>query len=110
MIKLHKKPKRSKLRYLLLLSIVGVILAQLFFSCSLSTYGGEINHLLEEKRKLEEENQVLENQVAKLSSLSFIRERAELELRMVPAEIEFFSARRPAQLARLGSGRFSDDR
>ena len=47
---------------------------------------------------LEQENQLLENQLAQLSALGFIRGRAELELGMAPAEIEFFSSSRQAVL------------
>ena len=99
MIKSQKKGKKSKLKYLFLLPIVGVVLIQLFLSCSLSTYGGELTDLLERKEALEQENQLLENRVANLSSLGLIRKRAEVELGMVRAEIEFFSALRSAQLA-----------
>jgi len=70
---------------------------QLYVSSALSTQGEEISKLTEKKEKLQRQNQILENKLADLSSLSYIQERAETELGMKKPAVEVFSARRIAQ-------------
>ncbi len=95
----NQKKQRNILNIRTLIYLLVVVLcgAQLFFSCSLSTYGEEIATLSAKKAKLERENQRLENRLAELSSLSSIQSRAEKELGMVHPEVEVFSSRRVAQ-------------
>lgn len=79
----------------LVVVVLGVV--QVFLSCSLSTYGREIETLSQQQVELRRENQALENKLANLSSLSYIRHRAEDELGMKQPDVEIFLSRRLAQ-------------
>ncbi len=90
-----KKP--FNIKKLLSLVAVGLGIVQIFISCSLSTYGKEIKALSKRRDDLRRENQRLENKSANLSSLSYIRRRAETELGMKQPDVEIFASRRLVQ-------------
>lgn len=94
-----KVPKIGLLTFKNLLIFVAVVLGitQIFLSCSLSTYGEEIETLSRQQTELRRENQNLENKLANLSSLSYIRQQAEDELGMHQPDVEVFPSRRLAQ-------------
>ena len=83
----------------LVLGFVGLFFSKLVLANRLSTEGGEIAILLERQEILEERKQILENQIAAISSLEYIREQAQGELGMQPAtEFEFLVPPRLASL------------
>jgi len=86
------------LKILSLLVFLSLFFSQFVLAGELSTRGGEIAELAEDLETVKLENQLLENRLAEVSSLSHIRERAQTELEMKPSEFEFLT---PAQLAQL---------
>lgn len=85
-------------KILSLLVFLSLFFSQFVLAGELSTRGGEISELSEELKMVKLENQLLENRLAEISSLSHIRERAQSELEMKSSEFEFLT---PAQLAQL---------
>jgi hypothetical protein len=86
----NEKGKNSKLR---LQKMAGwalfiLIVAQVVLANSLVSKGREINRLISERERLRAEVVSLENNVARASSLTAIRQEAE-GLGMVPGSIEF---------------------
>jgi len=83
--------------FLLLVSLV-LFFSQFLLAGELSTRGSEIAELSSKLDKVKLENQLLENKLAEVSSLSYVRTRAEQELGMRVSEFEFLSSERLAQL------------
>lgn len=77
----------SKFSFLLLVtSIIAFCLVHLIVSSLLDPRGKELRMLNNQKDQLVEENRVLQQQIAKLSSLSVVVGRAEKELGMKKAD------------------------
>ena len=87
------------IRGIFTLAFFGLIFSKLALSGRLSTCGGAIADLSEQKARLEEQNQFLENQLATVSSLERIQQRAQEELGMQPSSAFEFLA--PPRLAGL---------
>ena len=94
----HKTGGRV-VRAVFVLAFFGLVFSKLALSGKLSTRGGDTADLLERKARIEEQNQILENQLATVSALDHICHRAQEELGMEPSSA--FELLAPPRLAGL---------
>ena len=72
----HKKSSKKRIIYSLIMVIICLSIANIVVSASVSSTGGELSELEEQARNLRHENQLMEQKIVSIRSLTKLQYRA----------------------------------
>jgi len=90
-------PNKKLVAFLFLISIV-LVLVKIFLASQLAVEGERIQKINEQKEALQEDNQKLRNQIADVSSLGLIEDKATKKGFIKLSKIDFVILSRPVAL------------